>query len=298
MRARSLSLVALLVFVAGTAQAQEQQIPKELALALISNGGSEGGEILVGQLPPDLAAIFTPPAGARVLGSFVGVSFAQSIIAIPGRTDSVAAIARLALTQHGWIPREERGRRMGGLQYGPRNTQPTIYCKVDSPDAIFIGTQFHGPTTLLRLTRNAGTAACDPSLIASSGRASSGALVALSSTDVQAMPDIPLSTVPPLYAPGDFRAAQRCYPQGIGPGAEEQQEVVQSELSLPEILTHYGRQLDSAGWKQGTKSLPSLSGMWSDPKTGQEVTLTIAPMPERAGCYQVSLRATRKRSGR
>lgn len=309
MRVR-LAFVAPLLLIAGAVRAQtpEQQIPKELALALIPYGGTDGGEIIVGKLPPDLASIFTVPAGARVLGSFVSLTYGQAVIAIPGRADSAMSFARRTLTDHGWVPRERTAFRMGGLQYSPEMAQPTTYCKKDTanlPDAITIASQFHGPMTLLRLTRTAGTSICDPTLMSSGGVAAFGtgrgtAVGALSprAEFVQSqMREMPLASVPPLYAPGDYRMSQRCFQQSDFPrGEETQTQPVRTELSQAEVLAHYGRQLDSAGWKPMSGAASTLSGTWSNATTGQEVTISIAPMHNAAGCYQVMLRATPRSS--
>jgi hypothetical protein len=63
-------------------------------------------------------------------------------------------------------------------------------------------------------------------------------------------------------------------------------------------LTHYGKQLDSAGWKSVGSERASASGTWRNEKTGQEVTITVSQLPNRTGCYEVSLRATAIRSTR
>jgi hypothetical protein len=77
-----------------------------------------------------------------------------------------------------------------------------------------------------------------------------------------------------------------------------QTQPLRTELSLPEILAHYGKQLDSAGWKPMSVRGESTSGTWTNAATGQDVTITIAKMSNMTGCYDVSLRATARRSSR
>lgn len=55
--------LSLVIALAPSLVPAQEQIPRELALALIPYGGSDGGEIIVGQIPPDLATVFTLPAG-------------------------------------------------------------------------------------------------------------------------------------------------------------------------------------------------------------------------------------------
>jgi hypothetical protein len=224
----------------------------------------------------------------------------QVVMTLPSGLDSAAAFARRSLVEHGWVPRPMPMMRMGGLQYGSqRNSLPATYCKSGSPDAITIATQFHGQTTLLRLTRNTGSSMCDESRL--SGIASSSFSTGTGVTGnqfvaiEQRMAEMPMATVPPLYSPGDVRASQVCRsPNGMS--MEAQQQPLRTELSPQEILGHYGRQLDSAGWKAVTGAPASVAGTWANAANGQEVTIGVTKLPAQAGCYEVSLRATARRS--
>src|SRR5206468_3757933 len=92
--ARAFALSVLVALTPALLCAQQQdQIPKELALALITYAGTDGGEIIVGQIPPDLATTFTLPPGGRVLGSFVSLTYMQVVMTLPGSPDSAAAFA-------------------------------------------------------------------------------------------------------------------------------------------------------------------------------------------------------------
>ena len=92
---RAFAFSVLLAVASSAAGAQQtDQIPKELALALIPYGASDGGEIIVGQMPPDLATTFTLPPGGQVLGSFVSLSYMQVVMTLPGGLDSASAFAR------------------------------------------------------------------------------------------------------------------------------------------------------------------------------------------------------------
>src|SRR5437764_2962574 len=130
MRIRFQTIAAFLTLCCGIAGAQDPQIPRELALALIPFGGTDGGEIIVGQLPPDIAATFDVPPGAHVLGSFVSLTYAQVVMTTPARADSALAFARHSLTEHGWVPRQPQRPAMGGLQYGSRpSSTPSTFCR-------------------------------------------------------------------------------------------------------------------------------------------------------------------------
>lgn len=282
---RVLSIVVLGATSSSTSLAQQDQVPKELALALMPMGMAQGGEIIVGQMPPDLTSIVTLPTGARVLGSFVTLEYAQAVITLPVRTDSALAIVRRALLEHGWQTRSAIIPTMGGLQYGPPGGGfPNMYCKTGDPASLSIAAQFYGPSTsLVHITRNAGGVCEQPARM-----------------DIrqQTLQDFPLATVPPLWSPGDFRLANtRCRRTSNGSmGDQSQNQAVLTDLSLPELLAHYGKQLDSAGWKAGSSNdAERISKTWTKqiPNRGlQEVTITAAKGGAQTGCYDVSLRAT------
>jgi len=279
---------------------QSDQIPRELALALIPYGGSDGGEIIVGQIPPDLATTFTLPPGGRVLGSFVSLTYMQVVMTLPGSLDTAGAFARRSLEAHGWTARPMPTMRMGGLRYGtPESSRPSIYCKKGTPESISISTQFHGQSTLLRLTRNTGSSICDETGISGIATSSasfsvSGATATRIETAQSRMAEMPLASVPQLWSPSDFRTSQVCrHPDGMGTQSQDQQ--LRTDLSPQEILKHYGRQLDSAGWKS-VDNASSVSGTWTNSQSGQEVTIRVTPVAAQTGCYDVSLSATARRS--
>lgn len=282
---RSCMLALVAAALCRTAMAQQDQVPKELALALIPFGAAEGGEIIVGQMPPDLATVFTLPPGAKVLGSFVSTAYAQVVMTIPGRTDSALAFARRSLTEHGWVPRLPTT-MMGGLQYGIGGGAPSTFCKPGEPAGLSIAAQFHGPgTTLLHVTRNAGNTVCDEAMHPERQAAA------------VRMQDYPLATVPPLWSPGDMRlSTQRC--RRSSPtmmGDQSQTQPLLSEMAPADILAYYGRQLDSAGWKPSASEGESVSKTWSKaiPARGtQDVTITVTRIQSQSGCYDISLRAS------
>jgi len=299
MRTCYLTVAALLTVCCGLARAQESPIPRELALALIPYGGTDGGEIIVGQLPPDMAATFDMPAGARVLGSFVSLTYAQAVMTVPVRADSALAFARRSLAAHGWVPRTAQRPPLGGLQYGSRpSTAPSTFCRSGSPDAMTVSAQFHGPVTLLRLTRNTGSSICDPAMMTGIATGSGMSSERVISMDAR-IAEMPLASVPPLYAPSDFRLSQTCRSNSVSLGGlESQNQPLKTEMSPSDVLAYYGKQLDSAGWQPTAPDATTISGSWTNPQTGQQVTINVAKNPASTGCYDVSLHASPRRSTR
>ena len=263
--------------------AAQNLVPKELALALV-RGASDGGDILVGAMPPDLAADLPTPPGGRVLGSFVSASYVQVVIAMPGTADSALAYARRSLLQHGWQGWQPPSDPEGGLRFQPSASEaPTRFCRTGSmqPDALTVSASFYGyNTSLLRLTRTA-SGMCDPSTRMQAAQSRAG------------MMRMPFADVPPLYAPsGPGAAFAACRSSGGFRGRSSQSQPVQSTMAASEILTHYGRQLDSAGWRsRKDANTATAAGQWMkvDSAGTREVTITVSAIAARTGCYNVEL---------
>jgi len=286
MRAGHVLCAVLFIFAIATpvrAQSNEQ-IPKELALALMPVGAAEGGEIIVGQMPMDLTGLLTLPAGAHVLGSFVSTAYAQSVLTLPVRTDSALAIVRKSLVEHGFTTRSAITPTMGGLQFGPPGgVFPNSFCKSGDPTSLTITAQFYGPsTTLVHVMRNVNAGLCDQPNRADAVRP-------------QSMQDYPLATLPPLWSPGDYRISNvRCRrPNTMGD--QSQNQPLLTDLSPTEVIAYYGKQLDSAGWKSTSSDTDRITKTWSKQigtRGTQEVTLTVTRVASQNGCYDVSLRAS------
>jgi hypothetical protein len=293
MRAIPRLLVAALLLASAMfqgAHAQQDQIPKELALALIPFGSSEGGEIIVGKLPPDLAASITLPPGGRVLGSFVSLGYGQTVLTLPFTADSARAVIRAQLLEHGWTASGPNGSRMGGLQFGQRGSQPTLFCKSGAAGTLNVTSQFYGRETLIRLTRSGDMSSCDGEFrgVAAVGVTS----MTLSSREAS----MPLSTLPPLWSPGDPMSSMRICrsqtPSGMMP-YQSQEQWLRTDRSAQAILDYYGQQLDSAGWRPVTGPNEHAARTWSKASgdTAQDVTLTVTKLST-PGCFEIDLRAS------
>lgn len=285
---RLLTATCSLAVFATPARAQDQ-IPKELALALIPFGASEGGEIIVGKLPPELAAGIAIPPGGRILGSFVTLGYAQAVITLPFGTDSARGFVRQSLLDRGWTARDPMAPR-GGLQYGAKGTQPTFFCKTGNPSGVNLTTQFYGRETLVRLTMN-GPDVCDRQV-----QAVVTAERVTSATMSGREPGTPFDALPPLWSPGDPMTSMRtCRQPSMGfSSSTSQQQELKTEMTAQQILAYYGKQLDSAGWKSSSGANESATAMWAKPAdatASQEITLIVTKMTL-PGCYQIQLRSS------
>jgi hypothetical protein len=263
----------------------QEVVPKELALALIRSA-QEGGDILVGSVPTELAEDLPVPPGGGILGSFVSPSYVQVVMTYPGRTDSALAFARRSLVNHGWLAWQPPVEERGGLTFRRSSSMmPTTFCRgTGQPDGLTVAASFYGPnTSLLRVTRSMN-GMCDASMRAEATRSRIG------------MMQSPFATVPPLYPPAEAEnsfAACRVPSSGALRFSSSQGGMpVRATMSATELLAHYGRQLDSAGWNaaRGTESVRAV-GKWTkaDSLGTREVTLSVSGMPNRAGCYTVEL---------
>ena len=282
---RALASLGLLACARGVLPAQgspsRDMIPKELALALVSYG-RDGGDFLVGGLPGDLAADLPIPAGGRVIGSFASPDVSTSVLTLPVTPDSARMLVTRTLQEHGWRVHQPVGRR-GGLTV-PASSLMRMLCKPGRADQIAVTTQpganGTSPGTIVRLMRTPAGPACDETGV---GAVEPG----------RRMTD-PFSTLPPLYAPEESTPGQACRPGSYG-GMASQTIPVHSSMSAAVLLAHYGRQLDSAGWKPLAADSASAIGHWSKSVGAREpqvVTVTVTPMPGGAGCYSVTLGAT------
>jgi hypothetical protein len=173
-----------------------------------------------------------------------------------------------------------------------------MFCKPDSPEGVSITADFHGPSTaLLRLTKNSAMGICEQL----SRGSSPSSLERVGFFDMKTR-ESPMESVPPLWAPGDANAAIICRDQTFNSASSSgQRQEVHTDLSTQAVLDHFGRQMDSAGWKPLGASGSTLASTWTQtmPDGGlHEVTITVSKNPAQPGCYTVELRAELRRNTR
>jgi hypothetical protein len=219
-------------------------VPRELATALLtgfSPGQQAQPQLVVGRLPAGLPADVVP-AGARALG---GLAFPEGPPGMPARRGSMAVVvlprspaeAPTAVEQHferaGWRA-PERMRDQGGFMPGPVS-RPITVCR----DSAFI------------------SAVVTP-------RAAGGAYLHVHfAGDAQFTPCRPEAAVrmrpayddfppfPVLHAP--LGAQTVGSGGGAGSDAREMSTRLRVALAPAELVTHYGAQLQHAGWKLGPR---------------------------------------------
>jgi hypothetical protein len=176
------------------------------------------------------------------------------------------------------------------LQFTPPGTVPTLLCKRGAQEGVSLTSQPHGQETLVRLTLMSEVGYC---------YMTSGTVSAERVEFVQMQPRgfVPLASVPPLWSPGDpvasMRACRGSNPNNVGLASQTQEQELRTGMSEEEILSFYGKQLDSAGWKVATP-IPRVSRTWSkatpNGDSTQDVTLTVSKLST-PSCYHLELRA-------
>ncbi|MFN2566625.1 MAG: hypothetical protein ABR499_16635 [Gemmatimonadaceae bacterium] len=240
----------------------------------------DGGNVrlIPGRVPDDLAPNFHAPAGTRVLGTVVMGSGALVLAATNVSPDSLRAEYTRALAPRGWKPMEER-RRSGFIPSGAE--LPLVFCR-------------DGATLYVRYSRRS-TAPHDLHLDYRDG----GMCETPAAERVQSV-RMGEPTFPTLYdpAPPAGMSTSRCYSRagGRSMGALGPMTIVASNLSATDILRHYARQLEAAGWRAPGPSAtpPIVSGSWlrSDSTGTAQVTLEVTEGSPASGCYQVRMSLT------
>jgi hypothetical protein len=185
-------------------------------------------ELLVGQLPPDLADGVPVPPNSRVLGSLVR---GRAHVDVELDTDLPAAAVRSfyteQLTAAGWRVVELQWHRHGGFSYGSAPAQHTLFCRGKRGPAITIAaSEETGQPTEVRITvmLDARQSPC---------------------AHVEQM-DNPWHMLPDLRPPANAHQI----PSGGSGGGDSviSMATLTSELDVAAIAAHYQDQLAAAGW--------------------------------------------------
>ena len=219
-----------------TAAAQQQPatIPTELAFALLDNSmnayGSRAPTISVGHAPPDMPASLTSADGGIVLGGIEFPERATVVLSFTLPVNQVLASFDRQLLAHGWAPPPPPPNQRGGFVSGNFSFgRGNVYCG-DSGVAIISSVPAPGGGTYLRIqhTRNKAQSLCNPRLLTTNFRK-------------------PQLEFPPLLPPVGMSQ------HGGGGSSGSDRMEISTRLAGPgeplDVLTHYLKQLESAGWK-------------------------------------------------
>jgi hypothetical protein len=239
MRALVLSLLLVAVGWDGTraagAQQQPATIPTDLALALLENSadayGGRAAKIMVGQAPAGVPASLTSADGAVVLG---GVEFPGRAVVILSFTQPPSEVLQAfdkQLVARGWAPPPLANERGGFVPGNFSSPLGNVYCS-DSSVAMMASLPAPGGGTYVRIqhTRNNGRSICTPQRYAQ-------------------MSNMPSLKFPTLLPPVGME--QRGAGAGMGSGRDDISTRLVGSRAPVDVLTHYVKQLETAGWKMG-----------------------------------------------
>lgn len=225
----------------------DAETTRELALRLLSpteftDPNWSPTQLLVEQMPPDLANDLPIPPNARMLGSLIR---GRSHIDVELNVDLPAADVRSFYTERlsaaGWRVVEPQWRMQGGFSHGSTLAQHTLFCRGKrGPAIILAATERSGQPTAVRIT------------VEQDGRHS------LCAQEEQ--PHNPWQMIPELRPPANAYQV----PSGGSGGNDSviSMATLTTELDLGVVAAHYEAQLEGAGW---TKSAGDQQGAvaWS-----------------------------------
>jgi hypothetical protein len=261
-------------------------IPREAVLAILRNYNSYNSpgepQILAGdRLPAHLATRVSVPPGARIIASLIGPA-TQVIGSTTGVADSVRAWFAGDFQRRGYRPARSW---YGGEAFRPadRSAVDRSYCGDGLELSVSASQRRPGLVEFVLRSSVTWTCASRPPnrYMTGGGGGSSGSNP----------PDLPL-----LFHPTTAEVTPGC--SGfLGSGSSQRStSSISTAMGADQLLNHYGRQLDSAGWKRAAGAV-GVSGAWTKrDSTGRDVRLLLAIDPGNGGdCRNLSMTATESR---
>ncbi len=242
-------------------------LPRDVVAAILRNvSGPSDPQILVSQIPTDLATRLSFPPGAHVIASLLG-SAIQIIGSAPGTADSVRHWFETDFERRGYEAESIFG-MAAAPAFRPAERSPSNGGYCGDAHEYHVTAQQRSPKVVEFVVRANLTGLCNghPSDYGLSGTRWSG-----SGTNP---PDFPL-----LVHPRDAEVSPGCSASQSGSPSRETSVTISATSPATQLLTHYGRQLDSAGWKV-ERTLVGAAGTWTrKDSTGRDVRLTVTVIP-------------------
>jgi hypothetical protein len=254
---------------------QPSNVSEELMSAILRYAFRwEGGNARVfqGRVPDDLAPNFYVPPGTRVLGSVVTGSAVVVLATSSTPVDSLRAVYARALAPRGWKPLEAMQR--GGFVEEPART-PVIFCK-EGAELHVTQSRRGGGTSDLYLNYRDGPGACE--------RPTAVAFRQLSEPHF-----------PTLFAPLDTTGTSRARCLSRSPayrGSMSTRTMIPTDMPAEDVLRHYGRQVESDGWRAAGTDQPTASRTWTraDSTGMRSLTLRVRQLaPSGPRCYEIEM---------
>ncbi len=260
---------------------QVQEITPELVLGLLARpyqpAATDDPRLFIGALPPDMASLLYVPDGAVIHGS-VAYRTRGTVVATVARAPAELWDGyRREMELRGWTPRdlaEGAVESLGGVSI------PWVYCRDQATSAFLTVTVRDKAVSRLRIdySTDGSGSPCDPRIARGREQSRMEWLAPPPPTDLS------------IGACGNEVS-----------GGASQSGTFSSSLPGDELLRHYTAQLEGRGWtplgdRAGVEFMTSRFVMREETGT-ESVTLLLAPVPDRPGCWSMILHSTRLTSG-
>jgi hypothetical protein len=258
------------------AQAPNEAIPREVVMSILRHYDGPGDpEIVVtNQLPPDLAARVSLPPGARVIAILPG-TLTQVIGSVRGSPDSIRTWFGEEFERRGFVARVSSSD--AAFRPAERTVWPSGYCSGDQLYTVSAQSRPAGMVEFV-LRRNQYSECTSPSPRIEMS-------IGSGSTRGYGAPAFPL-----LYHPRSAEVSTQCLFAMAGGSERSTTAAVSTSLGADQLLTHYGRQLETAGWVR--EPFAGAVGSWArKDSTGRDVRvhLSIEPGPGGPDCRRLGL---------
>jgi len=283
-----------LTFVAlsGATGQQPATVSRELAEAFVRGYASPAPDsvekvaFVEGQIPANLQSVAHMPAGTRLLGTVV-LSRSSHVIAISSLSpDSALKAIAGEYGRAGWPAlsalrsNQTANPMLGGFRQ-PLPTTPTHFCN-DTTDVDAYAARVPTGDTEIRLRVTKSVIPCPNSRLASGTR-----------RVIRPTTRLPL---PQLIDPPASTPTSECYVYGASQGTST---LLSTTLAPSALLEHYGRQMESQGWKVATPDDAGVRRVWTRTDSAgvtETATMVINVTPITSGCRNATLQVTTLRN--
>jgi len=248
-------------------------VPRDVVMAILRSAGSQvQGDpaiFLADRLPDNLLNKVSLPPGAHVMATLESWSTTDVIGTIPMQPDSVRSWFAAEFVRRGYEAQDSPGHREPF-----RPAQGSVFggfCGAGTYFTVSAQGRPNGRTEFVIRTRERPTCDQTPMFGFNAGGSSW-------STSGFNAPALPL-----LVNPKTAEIAQRCDPRGGASGSTNTQIGVSTTATPDQLIAHYGKQLDSAGWKREALTT-GVVGTWiRRDSTGRDVRVQLTALTSPAG---------------
>lgn len=278
------SLILLAIASPLMAQRDTAVVPRSLLSAMILHYADRYGddgepEVQVGVMPSRLKNRIGIPPGGQILGAVNLREYSVAFGEAPGSAPSLLRWFNDDFRAHGYLPAE--------------TSQPSGFV---TPSVGLVTEWCDGPRWLSIRTRNNRATLTTASFEISVhdegyGCGATGPRVQ-SDNDPEALER---RMRPLLVNPSGSQLSSLCNGEPTfdsGNFGSTAETAYRSDLSPAQILAHYARQLDSAGWKADVPAGPAAWGVWTKTDSAnvrRSAALLVTPMVSPSGCRHATL---------